>query len=268
MPSGVYVRTEEYKANQSVTTKKLWQNTEYRENHVSPEVRAKKSASEKIAQNRPEVKAKKSIAVKKLHADPNSVYNTVEYKEKQSNVQKIAQNRPEVKAKKSAATKKNWQSPDFREKQFTSVEKLHTDPEYMKNQYVAAKKRWANPVYREKQLKAIFKGLNLRPNKPESLIIKLLQEWLPNEYKYTGDGSVWIGYKNPDFVNINGQKKIIEYFGAYPHGPKRTGRINKEEENQRINHFAKYGYQTLIIWEHELEDVEELKKRILLFNQI
>jgi hypothetical protein len=146
------------------------------------------------------------------------------------------------------------------------LNKYHSE-ETIKKMKTTATKNWEDPEYREKQLKAIFKGLNLRPNKPEKLLIKLLQELFPNEYKYVGDGSILIGYKNPDFINVNGQKKIIEHFGEYPHGPKRTGRTNKEEEQQRINHFAKYGYQTLIIWEHELENLELTSEKILQFNK-
>jgi len=127
-------------------------------------------------------------------------------------------------------------------------------------------KAWQDPVYREKQLKAMFVGIDLKPNKPEKFLTKLLQKLFPNQYKYVGDGSVLIRYKNPDFVNINGQKKIIEMFGDYWHSEEVTGRTTREEEQQRINHFAKYGYHTLIIWEHELEDFDFLKKKLLLFN--
>lgn len=130
----------------------------------------------------------------------------------------------------------------------------------------AAIKNWQNPVWRERQLKAIFEGLKLRPTKPEKQLDKLLQKLFLNEYKYVGDGSFLVGYKNPDFININGQKKIIEHFGYY-HTEEYTGILNELNEQERIVHFAKYGYQTLIIWQYELEDVEKLKKKIIKFNE-
>lgn len=102
-------------------------------------------------------------------------------------------------------------------------------------------------------------------------MIKLLQELFPNQWKYTGDGKdedSIVASKVPDFINITGQKKIIEMFGNYWHGKKITGRTKKEEENQRINHFAKYGYQTLIIWEHELENLNLLIEKIVKFTQL
>ena len=51
------------------------------------------------------------------------------------------------------------------------------------------------------------------------------------------------GGKNPDFINTNGEKKLIEYAGRYWH----TG----EEMDKRTELFAKYGFKTLIIWDNE-----------------
>lgn len=38
----------------------------------------------------------------------------------------------------------------------------------------------------------------------------------------------------------------------------RIGVPNEQHEQERINYFAQLGYQTLIIWEHELENKVEL----------
>ncbi len=126
-------------------------------------------------------------------------------------------------------------------------------------------KRWQNPEYREKQIKAIFAKYNLKPTKPERRLRNGLNKMFPGEYKYTGDGSIAIGYKNPDFINVNGQKKIIELFGDYWHSKKVTGRTRKEEEQQRIKHFKKYGYKTLIVWEYELKDIKRLRRKLIEF---
>jgi G:T-mismatch repair DNA endonuclease (very short patch repair protein) len=126
---------------------------------------------------------------------------------------------------------------------------------------------WQNPEWREKQLKAILKGCGIKPTKPEILLNSILQQLFPNQYKYVGDGQVIIGGKCPDFININGQKKIIELFGDYWHSKKITGRTKLKEERQRIKHFSRYGYQTLIIWESELKDIDRLIKRIIKFNK-
>jgi len=62
----------------------------------------------------------------------------------------------------------------------------------------------------------------------------------------------------PDFININGQKKIIELYGDYWH--------RNDDPQDRIDLFAKYGYQTLIIWEHELKNEVELKDKLQEFS--
>ena len=96
-----------------------------------------------------------------------------------------------------------------------------------------------------------------QPNKPEIVLTELLNNFLSNEYKYVGDGKVIIGGFNPDFININGQKKIIEMFGDYWHN--RTDTITRDKI--RLKTYKEYGYKTLIIWEHELKN--NLKKLIL-----
>ena len=124
------------------------------------------------------------------------------------------------------------------------------------------KSNMLDPEYKEKHIRATLLANKLKPNKPEKFLIKLFQKLFPNEYKYVGDGQVIIAGKCPDFVNINGQKKIIELYGDYWHGEERTGRTNEEEEQQRIEHFAKFGFQTLVIWEHELREPFLLESKI------
>ena len=157
-----------------------------------------------------------------------------------------------------------WKNPEFRKKNKGHSGKTHTK-EAKEKMSQAHYKCWENFNYREKQLKAIFKGSDIKPNKPERKLRKLLNYLFPNEYKYVGDGQVLIGFKNPDFININGQKKIIELFGDYWHSKEVTGLKKKEHRKQRQEHFAKYGYKTLIVWEHELKDINKLKTKLIRF---
>jgi len=145
----------------------------------------------------------------------------------------------------------------------------HTSESKEKNRKKAVK-QWADPEHKEKHLKAIFKGLKLLPNKPEKFLIKLLQELFPNQWKYTGDGKnedSFVAGKCPDFVHVN-QKKIIEHFGDYHHGEKVTGIPNEQHEQERIDCFAQHGYQTLIIWEHELKDKNQVINKLKFFNYL
>ena len=112
------------------------------------------------------------------------------------------------------------------------------------------KKLWQDLLFRERMLKSTFKALAIHPNKPETVLNNLLQKMYPNEWKFVGDGSFLIGYKSPDFINVNGQKKIIEMYGDYWH------RKEKETDGaERKAHFKKYGFDMLVIWEHELKDL-------------
>jgi len=110
--------------------------------------------------------------------------------------------------------------------------------------------RFKDPEYACKMGKA----WNLKPNKPEKRILNLLNKMYPGEWKYTGDFSFMINGKNPDFVNCNGQKKIIEMFGDYWH--------KGENPQDRIDTFNPFGYDTLIIWEHELKNIDQLKRKL------
>jgi len=103
-------------------------------------------------------------------------------------------------------------------------------------------------------------------NKTEAALQKILDEMSPGGYKFIGDFSFLIGTKSPDFIHHK-QKKLIEMFGDYWHGEVLTGRTNEEEEKQRMIYFAKYGYQTLIIWEHELKDPDLIAKKVALFSK-
>lgn len=127
----------------------------------------------------------------------------------------------------------------------------------------AGKTRWQDKQYKERMVKNILKGNNIKQNKVEKVLDKLLNKVLLNNYKFVGDGKVIIDGFNPDFVNVNGQKKIIEMFGDYWHNLPTW----KKRDKRRIKSYKKYGYNTLIIWQHELKDLIKLKHRILEFDK-
>jgi len=97
-----------------------------------------------------------------------------------------------------------------------------------------------------------------KPNKHEIILDAILTKFIPNEWKYVGDGKCWVtsGSKrmNPDFINSK-RKKIIEYNGAYWH---------KYENNQdRIDLYKNIGYSCLIVEETELfNSSSELIKKL------
>lgn len=144
----------------------------------------------------------------------------------------------------------------------------HHSKETIKKISESIKKLWKDPnsIYNSKNYqKKLEKSCNVKPNKPEIIILNILDKMFPNEWIYTGDFKVWINGKNPDFVNFN-KNKIIEHFGNFYHSEYFTGVKKLEHENNRIIIFNKVGYDTLIIWENELSNMEKLKRKIYNFN--
>lgn len=125
-------------------------------------------------------------------------------------------------------------------------------------------KHWQDRKYVTKVMRARLKALSIKPNKPEKRLNNLLQKILPKEYKYVGDWKFVIGRYNPDFVNCNGQKKIIELYGDYWHNLPSY----KKRDKRRLVTYKKYGYKTLIIWQRELKDLGKVMKKILAFNSM
>jgi hypothetical protein len=122
------------------------------------------------------------------------------------------------------------------------------------------KKLWDDPEYHNSQSSKMAHGRGKHPNRVEGKLGALLSALFPEEYRYTGNGSLVINGKVPDFVNVNGQKKIIELFGEYWHKP--------DEEMTRPLCFSPFGYQTLIVWSDELKDIPRLKEKLISFHEI
>jgi len=115
---------------------------------------------------------------------------------------------------------------------------------------ILVKKLWLQDDYVKKQILS----RNIFPNKTEISFLSILNDLYPSEWKYVGDGQVIINGKCPDYININGQKKIIELFGDYWH------KDQNPEDRKAI--FAPFGYSTLVIWESELKDKRNLFQKL------
>jgi len=120
---------------------------------------------------------------------------------------------------------------------------------------------WENPEYRDRAIQAMRKGMVIRPTAPERQMRTLLDTHFPGEWKYVGNGDVIIGGKNPDFMNVNGRKAVIEVFGDYWHSKRVTGKEPEQEVADRIAHFARYGFDCLVIWERETCDESTMLKK-------
>ena len=125
------------------------------------------------------------------------------------------------------------------------------------------KNLWKNEIHKTIQRKKMLNGLLTKPNVPEKKLGELLNELFPKNYRYVGNGKVILGGFCPDFINVNGQKKIIELNGLYWH-TKDKYVIKKDQ--RKLREYKKLGYKTLVIWENELKDINKVKEKVLEFN--
>jgi len=100
-----------------------------------------------------------------------------------------------------------------------------------------------------------------KPNKEELQLNNIIEKTFPKTWKYVGNGEVIIGGKNPDWININGAKAVIEFNGEYWHK-------NIFEEAKQINHYKQYGFSCLVIWESELSNSKKIKSKVRRFINV
>lgn len=128
-----------------------------------------------------------------------------------------------------------------------------------------AKKGKHYPKLSEAHTRAMKEGkYNLKPTQPEKKFTEICAKYnLP--FKYVGDGKFWIENVNPDFVESNGRKMVVEIYGDYWHN-----RLdNIERDKHRVTILKKYGWKLLVLWEHEinkLPDIELVNKVMELEN--
>lgn len=134
---------------------------------------------------------------------------------------------------------------------------------------------WQRPDYIEK----IVKGCNVKPNKRERHIDAIIQRVCPNEFAYNGgfERAFHIEGKRPDWVHMNGSKKLIENFGCFFHAcqecgyngmmfGRRTAEQVREADIKRLAIFTRNGFETLVIWGHDIDEEVIDKVRAFVFN--
>ena len=118
---------------------------------------------------------------------------------------------------------------------------------------------WQN----EKHIRKMMKARNVKPNKSEWKLNTILSQLIPEEFAYNGDFSqgVTIGRRIPDFVELNGRKRIIELFGEPFHSqflffgrPIPSRRLY----NETIDDYKKHGYTCIIFWSRDIDHADGL----------
>lgn len=78
-------------------------------------------------------------------------------------------------------------------------------------------------------------------------------------FHFVGDGSLWIGKKgrkqlNPDFIEINGKKVLVEVMGDYWHSPLLNKNMKEHATLEyRKRHYRRYKWHPIFIWESDLK---------------
>jgi G:T-mismatch repair DNA endonuclease (very short patch repair protein) len=105
-----------------------------------------------------------------------------------------------------------------------------------------------NNTMLEKRLKGLFK----RPTSLEKRMIDLIHTAnLP--YRYVGDGQIIIGFKNPDFIHYD--KKICIEIRPKIMCPIWSKCSPEEYERRQIEHYAKYGWRCIVVWEEDSDEI-------------
>jgi G:T-mismatch repair DNA endonuclease (very short patch repair protein) len=253
MPTGIYIhkkQSKETKEKMSKIRKRM-----YKEKAIKPYWLGKKQSEE--------TKIKRKIYIGHLHSR--------ESKKKISEANK-GKNCSE-KTKRILSERNNGKKQSEETKIKISLfrkGKKHSDETKRKISLAnskIAKEKWKNKDFREKQLEVMFKGLNIKPNKPEQFLIELLEKNnLP--FPYVGNGQITVGGKCPDFI-CNPSKKVVLLHGYYWHylRPKKLNpllTIEQVEENDK-KHYKKYFFDCLIIWDYELKNPNKVVNKIQSF---
>jgi very-short-patch-repair endonuclease len=77
-------------------------------------------------------------------------------------------------------------------------------------------------------------------------------------YKYVGDGKFFIEKKNPDFINVNGEKIAIEVYARYY--KLRNNKSIEQWKDDRQKVFNKYGWKIIFFNEIEVNEEYVLEK--------
>lgn len=239
--------------------KKSWGNASVRKNH---------SNGQKERWSNPQNRRSQKQKMVAWHSNPNNKQrlrqSLIAWRSKPETIEKMRiglikqYSNPSVHKKHSASNIKRYKDPNERERSRQQTLKRYTDPIERLKTGAQSAKRWADSSYKDKTINAIFKGMNLKPNKPETLLMNILNEHFPNEWMFTGDGKckIKIKHKLPDFVHIS-NKWVIEHFGSYIHTT--LARKYHQTEKGRIELFAEANYKTLVLW-----DITELNKNLAL----
>lgn len=115
----------------------------------------------------------------------------------------------------------------------------------------AHKKLWKDPIYVRHQTEA---RIHTKQNKAEKRLQDILDFVFPAQWQFVGDGKLIVAGKCPDFRHTK-RSLLIELFGRYWH--------TIDEVDLRSSLFKEQGYETLVIWDDELNNSPSIVSRVM-----
>ena len=166
--------------------------------------------------------------------------------------------RPEVREKHRIACKK-----DTHRQNLSKALKGKPKSEETKKKH---KINWQNPQFRNRQIRLMAEGRKAKPNKFENNVNNLIQTNFPNQYKINVSRKTIINGHTPDFINCNGEKKVILANGIYWHLwklQKDNPKLTKENiERKERKPYGELGFKVLFVWEDEMDNPDKVVEKI------
>lgn len=247
--------SEQTKRETSERNKRLWQDPEYRkrqsEAHTgyvhTPEQTAKIATALRGKPRSEETKAKQRAALKGIPRSPETIKKMSEAAMGHPAWNKGAAFSEKTKKKLSLINTGKHHSEETKEK----LRGKHPSDETRKKQSDAHKGKDRSAETIRKML--MWRGMTRLEKKFQEIADK---NNLP--YKFVGDGSFMIGRKNPDFININGDKIAIEVYARYY--KLRHAETVQEWMDDRERVFREYGWNVIFFDETQVTEANVLKE--------
>lgn len=149
-----------------------------------------------------------------------------------------------------------WKDPIYRARRIAQIRSP-----MMRAKVSAGVRRWylEHPAEATALIERTSAARRHKPNKLEHAFDSFLQARFPGEFRYVGDGTMFIARKNPDWRHLQ-RKLLIELFGDYWH--------NLEEVDPLVQHYLRHGgWACAVVWEHDFRadpnQVGEMLQRFL-----
>lgn len=241
MPAGVYERTEEHNRRNSESKREYWtalseeKRGELLDNSFhGMEARRKSKRSTQIYWDNTTLEERQQFGLRVSEAmnGPLARWSKLSLEEQKAALGRATLITEEIREEGNKS----------RIRTLTGTPRKPFSEAHLRHLSEARELNWKDPDYVENQ--RIARGLS--PNMTEALLGQLLEQFFPGVWEYTGDFSFSIGGRIPDFTDKVG-KRVIESMGGYRHDP--------EDEENRIIHYRKYGYDCIVVWADCRDDI-------------